>query len=419
MENNELYHFGVKGMRWGIRRYQNSDGSLTAAGKKRYSDDINDAYNKMKDAKVNRKNAALEFNKAYNKYSMVMTDKNYKDMMSKNDSYVKAKDAYKKAKLDYKVKKADSEGKFDDDAKKSKHRTALEEKYKAKGYDDKQAAILANDRIRTEKILATAATLTVAACATYGANKYIKNRTDQIIKSGDLLQRIEMKNTDGKLNDVFYTSAGKHDNKRYEGLLGLTRKQQNGESYLMKLQATKDVKVASKQKAMKTFEDLYRNDPEFRKSVEEHVSSHFSGRNKVDINKLNNRNIKKMYDNFNSNLPFIRTYGSGADTKFYNKLKSAGYGAIQDINDMKFSGYHAKNPLIVFDNANNNIMVKSVKELTNESKMMKRGIAEAGKASVEIMVEKYSPYVTAGLAGTTAAMYVSDKTETTSTKRKK
>lgn len=34
---NELYHHGIKGMRWGIRRYQNPDGSLTEAGKKRYS----------------------------------------------------------------------------------------------------------------------------------------------------------------------------------------------------------------------------------------------------------------------------------------------------------------------------------------------------------------------------------------------
>lgn len=35
---DELYHHGVKGQRWGIRRYQNKDGSLTPAGKKRYSD---------------------------------------------------------------------------------------------------------------------------------------------------------------------------------------------------------------------------------------------------------------------------------------------------------------------------------------------------------------------------------------------
>lgn len=35
MEYNELYHHGIKGMKWGVRRYQNKDGSLTAAGKKR------------------------------------------------------------------------------------------------------------------------------------------------------------------------------------------------------------------------------------------------------------------------------------------------------------------------------------------------------------------------------------------------
>ena len=33
---NELYHYGVKGMKWGVRRYRNKDGSLTQNGKKRY-----------------------------------------------------------------------------------------------------------------------------------------------------------------------------------------------------------------------------------------------------------------------------------------------------------------------------------------------------------------------------------------------
>lgn len=33
---DELYHHGTKGMKWGVRRYQNSDGSLTAAGRIRY-----------------------------------------------------------------------------------------------------------------------------------------------------------------------------------------------------------------------------------------------------------------------------------------------------------------------------------------------------------------------------------------------
>lgn len=36
MANEALCHHGIKGMRWGVRRFQNEDGSLTSAGKKRY-----------------------------------------------------------------------------------------------------------------------------------------------------------------------------------------------------------------------------------------------------------------------------------------------------------------------------------------------------------------------------------------------
>ena len=52
MIDDQLYHHGILGMKWGVRRYQNKDGSLTNAGKNRYDRDVRENNSKKKDNRI-------------------------------------------------------------------------------------------------------------------------------------------------------------------------------------------------------------------------------------------------------------------------------------------------------------------------------------------------------------------------------
>lgn len=411
----ELYHHGIKGQKWGVRRFQNKNGSLTPAGKKRYYDTpyLNRQQREMQLAKRVRNASAREYNEASNRYQNVPTNRNRAALQKARDKYQIDNKTYQRAKLKYDTNRevARIQDKGIEFKHKSKHRQQLEEQYKKLGMTDEQAQAAANNRIRTEKILAASAAMTVGACALYIANKNRKDKIDGIIKAGETLQRVEMQDTGGKLYDTFYVAQGKHDMKRYENLLGACRQRQTGHAYMMKLEASTDIKVASKDKAIKAFGELYKSDPDFKKAVQPYVKSHYGGRNVImNVNDTSPRNIKKMYDNFNTGLVQKSMRDSGADQKFYSKLKSAGYGAIQDMNDMKYSGYNARNPLIVFDNKNNNIMVKSVNEM--KGNLQAKGTKELAKATAEAsakrFIEKAGPISAAALATATVTTYNQD-----------
>lgn len=75
MESNSLSHYGIRGMRWGVRRYQNSDGTYTSIGKKRkyqktaHEDYIN-AHSKksvksMSNAELKARNNRLQMEQQY------------------------------------------------------------------------------------------------------------------------------------------------------------------------------------------------------------------------------------------------------------------------------------------------------------------------------------------------------------------
>lgn len=410
-----LYHHGIKGMRWGVRRYQNSDGSLTPAGKKRYynNPDLISQKSEVDAAKKKMKESVKEIDRASYRYKALPTNANYKAYKDAQKQYALDRQVYKNTKLKYDTNKEVSRIRDKDIqfSNKSKHRLKLEEQYKKMGMSDEEAQAAANNRIRTEKILVASAAVTVAACAAYVANKSIKNRVDGIIKSGDTLQRIEMQDTNGKLHDMFYVAKGEHDSKRYEGLLGMARKNATGHAYLMKLEAKSDIKVASKDNAAKIFGDLYKNDPQFRLNAYKYVKEHFAGHNQLDPNNLSNKNIKKLYENFNANIMGARQDGTGVDKRFYDKLKAAGYGAIQDINDMKYSGYNAKNPLIVFDNSSGNIFVRSYSELTGNDMNKKYSVEmlkTLGESFTKDFLDKGLPVTAIGLSGAAAVTYNTD-----------
>lgn len=90
MYNNhyaELYHFGIKGQKHGVRRWQNEDGSLTPAGYEHYGytkrdiKSLRKSYNehafdadKFRANKIKSANTALEYTKQAKKYNQKITD---------------------------------------------------------------------------------------------------------------------------------------------------------------------------------------------------------------------------------------------------------------------------------------------------------------------------------------------------------
>lgn len=98
MYNEEyLSHYGIKGMKWGVRRYQNADGTLTNAGKKRLTKDLKKEYKRDFSSSQPYRTSENYKQKLRNEIDKVITDDDKQRIKTAKEKWYSAYDASEKA----------------------------------------------------------------------------------------------------------------------------------------------------------------------------------------------------------------------------------------------------------------------------------------------------------------------------------
>ena len=411
MNNDELYHHGIKGMKWGVRRYQRPDGSYTPEGAKRYGHRTASA-----NAEVGKRQEEYRKSNARNPYSL--------ETSRKLDELNNAKFVKNKAKA---LDTIDEKG-LNKSAKK------YEKDYLDKGYSPEDAKVAAYNKDRTKKVLMVAGGVAVTGIAAYAGYNYWKQNADHMIKSD--LYRFTPNGGKG-LHDAFYATPHKRDAKKYVGLYG--GGQMGGalgqiKGYQKTISVGQEgLRVAGDKSARKVLSGLM-NDDTFKKDFEEVANDWLNAvgpmgaftkqgktmRKALDDIAKGKNDSKAVYEAFNVAL----AGQSERKNKFLNALREAGYDAVVDVNDQRKSGYDAvvdvndqrksgydaKMPVIVFNK--DKVQVAKVREIGQQE------MAKALKDEQINMLGKATAKSVVGYGGATAAAVAGVRALNTRSKQK-
>jgi len=406
---NELYHYGIKGMKWGVRRFQNKDGSLTKLGRDRYNTDVEKAKTGVSKAKATYKKALTDYYKK-TKGGLVYDSKASDKLIKAAKDLQYAKDDLSDAKVKVKMSRQ---------AKKSDRQIKFEQKYKEQGMNQEEAELAAYKRVRTEKIIAVTAGMTITAAAAYVAYKHYDNNVDKIIKSGKTLQNISTNSNKG-VSDAFYASMNKIDNAKYRGIYGQQLKNWsiNTPVYETKIGVDSGLKIASKKSATQALSELVKSDKTYSEKLKTHLNNLYGSMATPKQNEVIKRGLKSLnsgkvdshvYEALNLGLVDHSPTGQTISKGFYDLLKSKGYDGIKDINDSKYSGYKSVNPLLIFNSASKT-SVKSIREVGEREVKKNLMLGYADIVGKEIV--KTGAAYTAGVLGLqTASKTIKSKSD--------